>query len=594
MTDLTSLFLQPKKGAMSRPFEKACALLFILALLSSSTLSCTCGTTKQTTAEPETTAAQKPAAAPPSPTGERSAGSEFNRQSPVGTNLSGVRDWTSELPFVDLFKTSRPWISCSISSGKWSDDRSVEIDERGWVRFLKPDQCARTLALWGVQHYPAGKYIVLYEGDGDIEYHGSGSNRLVEEESRPGRHVVDLDPKRSDYGLALTLKRTNPDDPIRSIRVLMPGGVCTEDFTRWCDDKHPCGAGTCEPFERNYDNVIFNPEFLDRVRRYSVIRFMKWMEDHDTPVRTWKDRPRLDDARWSTHGVPLEIIVELANRVQAEPWFNMPHRADDEYVRRFAQQVHELLDRKSRAWVEFSNEVWNGEFQQNREVAQCESGRVEEGTYAASHVCYAERSIEVFRIWRHAFGKDQARVVRVLASQIGSLWTSERILKHKDAYKHADVFAVAPYFGVIASPQNADEVRAMGVADVLDYTREKSLPKTMDLVKKQATLARSFGLPLVAYEGGTDFRARGGLEEDAQLNGLFDAASRDPRVGQVYTDALNGWREAGGQLFIHYVNCMSYSIWGRWGLLEYMDQPRDEAPKFDAMERFIDNHPRWW
>ncbi len=585
---------------MRKPFEKACSPLLALPLLSFVTLSCTCGTTKHTTSatsETEATVTPEPAVAREpflAPTAKSNTGTEFNHQSPVGTNLSGVRDWTTELAFIDIFKASRPWISCSISSGEWSDDRTVDVDENGWVRALKPDQCARTLGLWGVKHYPKGRYIVLYDGDGEIDYHWAGSNRLVEDESRPGRHVVDIDPKRSENGLALVLKRTNPVNPIRNIRVLMPGGVCSEDFTRWCDDKHPCDSGTCQPFERNYEKVIFNPQFIDRLRRYSVVRFMKWMEDDKVAIRRWADRPRLEDARWTTHGVPLEIIVELANRIKAEPWFNMPHRANDDYVRRFAQQVHGLLDRKSRAWVEFSNEVWNGEFQQHRDVAQCESGRGEDGTYAASHLCYAERSSEVFRIWRDAFGKDQTRVVRVLSGQIGSLWASERIMKHKDAYKNADVFAVAPYFGVIATPKNADEVRAMSVAQILAQTREQSLPETLDLVKKQAALARKHGLPLVAYEGGTDFRAREGLEDDAKLNALFHAASRDPGIGKVYTDALNGWRDAGGQLFIHYVNCMGYSRWGRWGLLEYISQPREEAPKFDAMERFIDNNARWW
>lgn len=576
---------------MRKPFKKACSLLLVLPLFSFVTLSCTCGTARQTETEEETTVAPESTLVP---TAKWSTGSEFNRQSPVGTNLSGVRDYSTELAFIDIFKTSRSWISCSVSSGEWSDDRSVDVDEHGWVRSLKPDQCARALALWGVTHYPAGKYIVLYDGEGEIEYHGAASNRLVSGESRPGRHIVALDPKRSKNGLALVLTRTNPANPIRNIRVLMPGGVCTEDFSRWCNDEHPCETGACEPFERNYETVIFNPEFIRRIRRYSVIRFMKWMEDAKTPVRKWADRPQLEDARWTTHGVPLEIIIELANRIKAEPWLNMPHRADDDYVRRSAQQVHELLDKKSRAWVEFSNEVWNGEFRQNRDVAQCKSGRGEDGAYAASHLCYAERSIEIFRIWRTAFAKEQSRVVRVLGGQIGSLWASERIMKHRDAYKHADVFAVAPYFGVIATPENADEVRAMSAAEVLAQTRERSLPETLNLVKKQATLARKYGLPLVAYEGGTDFRALGGLERDEELNALFDAASRDPGVGALYVDALNGWRDAGGQLFIHYVNCISYSKSGRWGLLEYISQPREEAPKFDAMERFIDKHPRWW
>jgi len=135
----------------------------------------------------------------------------------------------------------------------------------------------------------------------------------------------------------------------------------------------------------------------------------------------------------------------------------------------------------------------------------------------------------------------------------------------------------------------------MSVADVLAQTREQSLTEALELVRKQVAMAKKYGLPLVAYEGGTDFRARGGgLERDQELNALFDAVSRDPGIGAVYTEALNGWHEAGGQLFVHYVNCMGYSRWGRWGLLEYLDQPLEDAPKFDAVQRFIENHPRWW
>jgi len=29
----------------------------------------------------------------------------------LGTNLSGVNDWNSELPFVDVFRSSRRWLS---------------------------------------------------------------------------------------------------------------------------------------------------------------------------------------------------------------------------------------------------------------------------------------------------------------------------------------------------------------------------------------------------------------------------------------------------------------------------------------------------
>ena len=38
------------------------------------------------------------------------------------------------------------------------------------------------------------------------------------------------------------------------------------------------------------------------------------------------------------------MMVELANTLHANPWFCMPHQADDEFVRNFARTVREQLD----------------------------------------------------------------------------------------------------------------------------------------------------------------------------------------------------------------------------------------------------------
>ncbi|MGB5683566.1 MAG: hypothetical protein WBM47_17095, partial [Polyangiales bacterium] len=71
--------------------------------------------------------------------------SELNRTSAIGSNLAGVVDYSTDMPFVDLFKSSRPWISGS--DEKWDDGRPLDLDEYGWVRSLKPGQVARTLML---------------------------------------------------------------------------------------------------------------------------------------------------------------------------------------------------------------------------------------------------------------------------------------------------------------------------------------------------------------------------------------------------------------------------------------------------------------
>ncbi len=486
---------------------------------------------------------------------------------PIGTNLSAIKDWTTEHPFVDVFKTSRAWFSSSDAA--WGDERTVDLDERGWVRSLQPGQYARTLALWDNAHYPAGKYIILYDGDGDLTYdEGAASNRFIAEESRAGRHVVDIDPKRGAQGLAIVLRRTDPKNPIRNIRVIMPG------------------------FEKSYAETVFNPTFVERIRQFSVIRFMDWMATNDATLSAWSDRPKVDDARWSTHGVPVEIMIELAHRLGAEPWFTLPHKADDDYIRRFATLVRERLNPNVRVWIEFSNEVWNGIFDQHQEVARCPSGQAWSNPHIAFVPCYAEHSVQMFDIWRSVFGEQAMRVVRVLASQAANAWVSEQILKYNEAYKHADALAIAPYFGFTVSEDSERELARMTVDQLVEATKLKAIPQTVEWIHEQAKVAQRYGLPLVAYEGGPSFDAHMGHENNDDVNALFDAANRDPRMGVLYTELLNQWRGAGGQLFVNYTSCDAYSKYGRFGLLEYISQPRDKAPKYDAVLRFIADNPQ--
>ena len=104
--------------------------------------------------------------------------------------------------------------------------------------------------------------------------------------------------------------------------------------------------------------------------------------------------------------------------------------------------------------------------------------------------------------------------------------------------------------------------------------------------------ATARGLELIAYEGGQSLVTAD--RQNAALNALYDAANRHPRMGLVYDDYLALWRRAGGHLFVHYTDASPMSVFGRFGSLEYMDQPRDQAPKYDAVMRFIDANPLWW
>src|SRR6476469_8293338 len=61
----------------------------------------------------------------------------------LGTNLNGIAGWSTQLPFLDSFKSARKWITqCEKGSatcdGKWDTQeyQLLNLDAEGWVKSL--------------------------------------------------------------------------------------------------------------------------------------------------------------------------------------------------------------------------------------------------------------------------------------------------------------------------------------------------------------------------------------------------------------------------------------------------------------------------
>jgi hypothetical protein len=473
----------------------------------------------------------------------------------LGMNLNGPADWNSELPFVDVFRLSRAWISQRKGAG-WGQGPALALDERGWVARLEPDCWAETpLCTIEGGHYPAGDYTVLYDGEGVIEFW----NAAAVTSSAPGRMVIRVDPSKG--AIFLRLMRTNPDNYIRNIRVIMPG------------------------FEQTYASDPWHPAFLNRWQGVACLRFMDWMMTNGSQVRTWGDRPKLDDATCTTRGVPLELMIDLANRLQADPWFCMPHLADDGYVRSFAQTVKERLQPDLHVYVEYSNEVWNGMFPQSRYAG--EEGRrlgFAEKPWEAAWRYAAYRSVQVFPIWSEVFG-GTARLVRVLPTQAANAYVSEQIVSFQDAYRQADALAIAPYIACNVSPNgkpSVAEAEGWTVDQALDYMEQVALPQSVSWIKAQKQVADKYGLELIAYEGGQHMVGVAGGENSERLTALLQAANRSPRMGEIYGRHYEAWTQAGGDLFCYFSSVGTWTKWGSWGILQHYDDDPAASPKFIA------------
>ena len=202
----------------------------------------------------------------------------------IGTNLAPVSYYSSQVPFVNVMKSASGWISGS--GGTWDNQQPVDIDANGWVRSLAPGQIARTLMLRSIQnHYPGGRYLVRYKGQGTLKFDFAA--RVVSQ--TPGEIVIDVNPA-IDGGVYLGIEATNPRDYVREIVVTMPGGICEGDpFTQVASAQN-CGTRRFLSFADNSDSIIFNPVFLNRLRAYSVLRFMDWMATNNAQITNWSQR----------------------------------------------------------------------------------------------------------------------------------------------------------------------------------------------------------------------------------------------------------------------------------------------------------------
>lgn len=533
----------------------------------------------------------------------------LNDGSPLGTNLSQVSDWATEWPFINAFKSSRTWMTfCEPSTQddcktSWDTGESavLDLDKHGWIKTLpKPEApqiftSAGTLLFRGLGgNYPAGEYLVLYEGEGTLRY-GFDARKLTEK-SQPGRETIEVDP--TNAGIFLGIAETDPKgsgDYLRNIRVVPPG------------------------LEAEALGSTFHPDFIESLKSYKVIRFMNWMRANGSSQEQWRDRPEVDDVRYSTEaGVPVEVMVDLVNQLKADPWFTVPHRASSNYVEEFAMLVHDRLLPDSKVYLEYSNEVWNSAFPQGRWVEE-QGVRAWPDSSISGFTkrinWYGERSADVCSRWKRIWEEDADRVICVMASQSANSWTAEEALKCRlssssPCYeKGIGALAIAPYFGHYLGNPSAEETVKNWTFDgdgglgklFVELEQGGQLPDGPDggalrvavaEIQRNKAVADEFELPLLAYEGGQHLVGIMGVENNPVVTKLLTAANRDRRMGQVYHKYLDAWKDAGGQMFVHFLNTESYTKWGSWGARE--DMSNQDTPKFKEIQRFIQKNPCWW
>ena len=501
--------------------------------------------------------------------------------------LAAVNDWSVQQPFLDVMKTARNWTGHL--PGQWGGfeyDALVVggyLDAQGWPKAI-PSQVTglSTLILTDLPTGAggvAGPYLLTYQGKGTLLLEGRAQNVVA----TPGRMTFDYTPGEGSVMLTLTV--TDPTDPLRNIVVVR------------ADRAAALAAGD-----------LFNPDWIVRLKGVRGVRFMDWMATNNSTISVLNDRPMPTDFTFSNNGVPVEVMVALANTLDADPWFTLPHAADDAFVRFYAAYVHDNLKSGRKAWVELSNEVWNGQFTQAQWAA--DQAGLRWGDDKAGVQFYALRASQVVGIWADVFGADaDARLVRVIATQTGWLGLEDMILQAPRVIAEGlpapatqfDAYAVTGYFsallgseakaatlrdwlaeGAKADPANPD---AMAISRAAQELRDGSVTGdtsdslqtvVTDILPYQAAVAARYGLQLVMYEGGTHVVGYGSQVDDAALTAFFTRFNYTPEMAALYATMLAEWAKLTDAPFNAFVDVAAPGRWGSWGAMRHLgdDNPR--------------------
>ncbi|MCJ9669480.1 MULTISPECIES: hypothetical protein [unclassified Neorhizobium] len=490
------------------------------------------------------------------PSGANATDEIFPEQ--VGLNITGMSYWATEQAFSNLAYNASPWrVQVKDAPFTW-DTPLPPMTKDGYPTRVPAGSFVESFLIFTAhrKNLPV-QLSVHYDGKGKLGYIAG-----AELESRsPGRD--DVRNLRKDAPFTSMVMETDPTDPIRNIRVYERGPIPKETF---------------------------RAPFLDRLSGMSTLRFMDWMGTNNSKVQSWSDRPRPGQFGKSELGVPLEHMIELCNLVKSDPWFNMPHLADDDYVRHFAEQVRKDLDPDLKIHVEYSNEVWNTSFDQ-ADHARSRGLALGFSTndYEAQLRYYAQRTNEILAIWEDVFGAARQRIVGVYSAQSVNVWTSETILSWKGVKAHADVLAIAPYFGGgFGAPDRQEEVSRWSLNRLFSALENEVETDNKKTIQEQAAIAKQYGVKLYAYEGGQHLVGSSGAENNERLTNLFVAANRDRRMGELYLRHLKNWRMSDGGLYAVFSSMSEPNKWGSWGLLE---EEGGSHPKWQAIQQVLKRKP---
>ncbi|MDB5820513.1 MAG: hypothetical protein JWQ11_4153 [Rhizobacter sp.] len=481
----------------------------------------------------------------------------------VAVNAGGFSVWGGHQPFIDVVPCGEDdWAL----NGK--GDKTC-IDAHGWIVGLPPKaghDGVSSHAWSGLDartcRIKAGTWVVTWSGDAVVDVDAPGlRSKQVMANGVTNRITFHL-PQVESNGTASFLRYsvTNPT-------------------------KAPVDCRDIRIFHAEHEPALkvgrlVNPDYIAALPpTLKVMRFMDWLQTNNNlatgpeHLATTADRVWIRSApQHLTMGVPPSVVARTASEIGCDLWVTLGAHLSQAGMDAFAREIAANYP-KGRVRVEFSNELWNAQFEQNRHMTVKAAemrliGYNEKGAVDAKCLRQAAEAHGSLQCWA-AFEKvlPRERVVRQYSSQV--VWFENSasaafeyvdpglIAAGRRMKELCDSYAIAPYMSFLdAKGEHYSTMRMkvegfhrMDEATLLGLLRN-GISGCVQWVRTSVDKARrkNPALEITSYEGGQETyvepgfagghvcridRADNTLDFGVDITSLFDDGDAIEAMGAV-------------------------------------------------------------
>ncbi len=420
---------------------------------------------------------------------------------------------------ISCWKPQVAFVDRFKSTGDWPP--AIPADENGYP--LELPYNGQTLTAY-MAECPEGLYTIYYEGQGSFDFWPANLVQVIHE--KPGMTQAYFTPGEALRKFNLILKTSQLGDHLRNIRVVMPG------------------------HESTYLKEPFYPPFIQRIGPFDVLCFANIARSKENPDLIWPKRTTPETyTQGRREGAAYEYMIEMANQTGKAPWFTIPENADDEYVHNMAALIRDNLEPELKV-------------------------------YLSPNSTDTVRCVEVFSIFEEEFGSDE-RLVKILHGAQGG--TNYRVNQFIDPVNNPNGITIDAiglsfrYAGLRIKNQIITEGKedTITVDEILDRFEDRLFTTELDTIQEAKSVANVHGLSLYVFDTGDYVYYPG----DEGLAGKFVAANRNSRIGEIFHFLFDICFNNGVDLVSFFSNVEDHAI----GLLESLNQPIEDAPKYQAL-----------